>query len=59
MNSREENFFPLIREKFKKFSLNHKSYEEFYMGINNNTTDNFITRIVHLFHKIRKVINKI
>ena len=59
MNSHEEIFFPLIWEKFKKFFLNHKSYEEFHMGINNNETDNFITRVVYLFGKIRKVINKI
>ena len=55
----KKNFFPPIREKFKNFFLNHKSYEEFYMGINNKETDNFITRIVHLFRKIRKVIKKI
>ena len=53
INSREKPF-PLIREKFKNFSLNHKSYEKFYMGICNNETDNFITRIAHLFLKIRK-----
>ena len=29
------------------------------MGINNNETNNFITCIVHLFRRIRKVINKI
>ena len=56
---RKKFFFPLIREKFKIFSLNHKSCEEFHMGININETDNFITRILHLFCKIRKVINKI
>ena len=53
--------FQYAKKEFreKKFSLNHKFYEEFYMGINHNETDNFITRIVHLFRKIRKVINKI
>ena len=56
---RKKFFSPLIREKFKKFSFNHKSYEEFCEGINNHETDNFITRTVHLFRKIRKMINKI
>ena len=65
MNFREKKKSPDPRKKMfflwfaENFFLKSQILWRNSMGINNNETNNFITCIVHLFRRIRKVINKI
>ena len=53
------------KKKKKKNSSDSQKIQKIFLKsqilwkINNSEAENFITRIVHLFRKIRKVINKI